>query len=184
MPKLLQEPPTLDRPIDPRELFDGETSGEVGSEYQVSGPFGSSFGSFFARSSSSLAAAEAGTDGTGGLPYGEITMAGMIERENSENSNKLSGTQERDTTGAAASEGDRDAGEGEGKSNSVKSGAAAVPSYLAELGVESDLTIDSAFSSLKGEEGGGEEGEKEEGDEVKAKKLPSIFGFGAGTSSL
>ncbi|CAI7996825.1 hypothetical protein GBAR_LOCUS1972 [Geodia barretti] len=76
MPKLLQEPPALQRPYDPHELFDSAASKDVESDFAVSGPFGSTFGSFFTRSSPPQA-----TGKSSGLPYGEITMQGITEKE-------------------------------------------------------------------------------------------------------
>ena len=181
MPKLLQEPPVLQRPYDPRELFDSEESGE-GTENQVSGLFGSTFGSFFTRSVSS---SEAGAQGSGSaagtsssLPYGEITMRGVGEKQAGEEE-KLTATGETKPVETAS-----DTQQGDSKRDEEKLGlgkGTAVPSYLAELGVGSDLTIDSAFSSLKSDEGKGEMGEGGGGPktEVMAKKLPSIFGLGS-----
>ena len=184
MPKLLQEPPTLQRPFDPHELFDSATSREVESPFPVAGPFGGTFGSFFTRSSppQTGTTSNSSSGGGGGLPYGEITMGGIPARETSggEDGEKVSGGREKtavETTSMAEPQHNAQE-EGDGKAKSAKS-AAAVPLYLAELGVENDLTIDSAFSSLKREEteGGTDGGE---GGQVMAKKLPSIFGFGSG----
>ena len=108
-------------------------------------------------------------------------MCGVNDKESGDN-NSTSGSHVKNSVEAKSSESRQDTGgEGDVKSNSTKS--TAVPSYLAELGVDSDLTIDSAFSSLKGQDtaatsGSGEGGQK---TEVMAKKLPSIFGFGSGT---
>lgn len=173
MPKLLQEPPALQRPYDPHELFDSAASREVESDYAVSGPFVSTFGSFFTRSSPPQASS---TGKSSGLPYGEITMQGITEKEPA----TVQGKQDENTVEAASSQTHQGPHVDENdKSNSTKS--AAVPLYLAELGVDSDLTIDSAFSSLKGGDTAGETGSGEK-NEVMAKKLPSIFGFGSGTS--
>jgi hypothetical protein len=173
MPKLLQEPPALQRPYDPHELFDSAASREVESDYAVSGPFVSTFGSFFTRSSPPQASS---TGKSSGLPYGEITMQGITEKEPA----TVQGKQDENTVEAASSQTHQGPHVDENdKSNSTKSPA--VPSYLAELGVDSDLTIDSAFSSLKGGDTAGETGSGEK-NEVMAKKLPSIFGFGSGTS--
>ena len=172
MPKLLQEPPALQRPYDPHELFDSAASKDVESDFAVSGPFGSTFGSFFTRSSPPQA-----TGKSSGLPYGEITMQGITEKEPA---TTVQGKQDENTVEAASSQTHEGPHVDENdKSNSTKS--AAVPSYLAELGVDSDLTIDSAFSSLMGgDDAAGETGSGEK-TEVMAKKLPSIFGFGSGT---
>ena len=167
MPKLLQEPPPVQRPFDPRELFDSAASREVsGSEYQVSsGPFGTTFGSFFTRSSS-----DSGAPTTDSLQYGEITMT----------SDRDSGKSE---TNAATATNPEESEAKKEELNSTKT--TVVPSYLAELGVgESDLMIDSAFSSLDKKDGtGGQDGSSRgtESTTVTAKKLPNIFGLGSGT---
>ena len=179
MPKLLQEPPPLQRPYDPLELFDSAASREVESDFPVSGPFGTTFGSFFTRSSPPQGGGGKNSD----LPYGEITMQSITEKE-SRVKDTVPEKQDKSSVEAVPSQTDQSAqGNEDKKSNSTKS--AAVPLYLAELGVDSDLTIDSAFSSLK--DGGstaqrpGGEGEGGPKTEVMAKKLPSIFGFGSGT---
>lgn len=70
--------------------------------------------------------------------------------------------------------------EGDSRSDETKK---AVPSYLAELGVglgDSDLTIDSAFSSLDKKDDLAGQGESKK-TEITAKKLPNIFSLGTGT---
>ena len=162
MPKLLQEPPPSQRPFDPRELFDSAASKDVPEDYQVSGPFGSTFGSYFTRSSEATSS---------NAPYGEITMTNVSKDEQSESS-----------PGKVKSADSAEPEKVDGKADETKK---VVPSYLAELGVGlggDDLTIESAFSSLDNSNGKGEnsEGMKKT---VTAKSLPSIFGFGSGASS-
>ena len=166
MPRLLQEPPPLQRPFDPQELFDSAASKDVPADYQVSGPFGSTFGSYFTRSSEAAEAASSNA------PYGEITMttAGTDAPSAEGSPGKAKSTESQEMEKEVV------------KSDETKK---VVPSYLAELGVGlggDDLTIDSAFSSLDNNGGKGENngGLKET---VTAKSLPSIFGFGSGTSS-
>ena len=161
MPKLLQEPPPHQRLFDPRELFESANKEET-SDYQVSGHFGSKFGvgSFFMRSSSTD---EGGKEATDSLPYGEIRMNKETETDSA------SGEEEEATTRTPVERQDQEAVESSTKTT--------VPSYLAELGVglgDSDLTIDSAFSSLDKDASG-------QGGGDTTQKLPGIFGFGSGT---
>ena len=172
MPKLLQEPPSLQRPFDPRELFDSKEAAASDSEVST-GHFGSTFGSFFTR----LSATEASGSGTASsnLPYGEITMTTHVHRDTEADSK----SSKADTT-TTVSECRKDQAQDEdGKTDSTTK--ATVPSYLAELGVglgDSDLTIDSAFSSLDKKE---EAETSKESLLVTAKKLPSIFSLEPGT---
>ena len=169
MPKLLQQPPPQQRPFDPHELFDSAASKEVPSDYQVSGPFGSTFGSYFTRSSEAAESA-------GKIPYGEITITNVrTDTESVADPNKEE--QVRTTKSVDQKE---QAIEDDRKSDETKK---TVPPYLAELGVgigESDLTIDSAFSSLDKKDAGQEEGGGQQKTAITAKKLPSIFSFGSG----
>ena len=174
MPKLLQDPPPPQRPLDPRELFGSVSAKEVPSDYEVSGPFGSSsFGSFFSRSS------ETGESATK-MPFGEITMP----NNQTDNEAALTQSEEKHREPTRLAE-PQEARENDRKPEDTK---VQVPSYLAELGMglggDSSLTIDSAFSSLdkKGDaDAGGGGGSGEQKTAVTAKKLPSIFSFGSGS---
>ena len=174
MPKLLQNREILERPLDPKELFGGNSGGRGGSpEFEMVGLFGSSIGSYISRVSDPRSSSE--------LSFGEITMP-----ETNEHRPEAKEGDER-------SEGEGVSGEGlsvkaeddkkEGVSSSMKGEETpvAVPSYLAELGVglgDSDLTIDSAFSSLdKKEEVENERESVSQKSQDAAKKLPSIFSF-------
>lgn len=161
MPKLLQQPPPQQRPFDPRELFDSAASKDVPSDYQATGPFGITFGSYFTRSS------EAVKSTNNNMPYGEIHMTNVTT-----SSTTLKDISSEEETREHANEGDS-------KSDEAKK---TVPSYLAELDVglgDTDLTIDSAFSSLDKKDIAGQGDSRKMED--TAKKLPSIFSLGSGT---
>lgn len=162
IPKLLKDPSALERPLDPRELFGGSTDTDEGyGEIQV--PFGK-FGSYFSRTEevSHSPVSERGQ------VFGEITLNVDTKCEAEEHhSEKTPEIQmESPTESKPASSPNKPQ----------------VPSYFAhlDLGLDSDLQIESAFGSL-GEKNKGED--SLDGDDSKqkpdtAKKLPSIFGFG------
>ena len=168
MPKLLQEPPPQQRPFDPCELFDSTGSKDEPSEYQTAGPFGSTFGSYFMRSSSEAA------ESTTNMPYGEIHMTSVVTSDASKNVSNEENQTEITQSMVQVEEGD----------SRLDETKKAVPSYLAELGVglgDSDLTIDSAFSSLdKKDDIAAGQGDSKK-TEITAKKLPNIFSLGTGT---
>ena len=165
MPKLLQNRDNLEKPLDPKELF-GSAEGKEASdsaEFEVTGHFGSSIGSYFTRHSESTHLSK--------QPFGEITMPEVREKK------EEGGIGERDVEAAAEAntKGERGEAGREGEETKVE-----VPSYLAELGVglgESDLMIDSAFSSLDKKDGGSESETQKQKPQDAAKKLPNIFGF-------
>lgn len=152
IPKLLQDPTTLDKPLDPGELFGGSTSMEP---EDITTPFGS-FRSFFTKSETAVSA-------TGAQQFGEITLQDKQSEENV-NPQRTKLTEGQDSQAVART-----------PETSAPETKQSVPSYLAalDLGLDEprDLKIDSAFGSL------GET--SKEGQKEGAKKLPSIFGFGS-----
>ena len=167
IPKLLQNPLSLDKPLDPRELFGSNEKGlETEQEYgEITAPFGS-FRPFFSRSSQAGPSSSEHESGAK-QPFGEITLEHQEKRT----------SPPPQVTRTAQPE------EKEVEVSPSASFPPKVPSYLASLDVglgggSSDLTIDSAFSSLgdkSKEQGVAMETSKEP---QTAKKLPSIFGLG------
>ena len=179
IPRLLQDGAGLDKPMDPRDLFKG--SGESGYDNvsAAAAPFGMFKSNFFSRSQS-----EGGGGGGGGgeskQPFGEITLGEVMKKEGESVSRGTAAREEREVSERANSvEKDSASVPREKVEEDVKS---EVPSYLAHLdvGLGSDLKIDSAFGSLASEGGGGAageggSGEGKEGEESQARKLPSMI---------
>lgn len=169
VPKLLQDPTALDKPLDPQELFGSQGIEEGSGAGELTAPFGG-FGSYFSRSGLG------GDSSKGSHEFGEITLhkdkekpGQQEERNSSEKENTLFGERDRiaesDTSEPHTTE---------------ETTSKAVPSYFADLGIgtENDLKIDSAFGSLDNKEEGSSESSNQRQHDA-AKKMPSIFGFGS-----
>lgn len=167
MPKLLQNRDNLEKPLDPKELFGSAGAQEAPSEFEVTGHFGSTIGSYFSRHSESPHLSR--------QPFGEITMPEVKEKKDEREGGGGTGEREDEVAAEVKTKGEREEDGKEGETSKVE-----VPSYLAELGVglgESDLTIDSAFSSLDKKGKVSESESQKQKPQDAAKKLPSIFGF-------
>ena len=160
IPKLLQDPSALEKPLDPCELFSGST--EAGQEYgEIRAPFGT-FGSYFSRAQEGSLSPKGSHQQFGEITLNVNTKHKAEERipEKESPNQKESPTPQKDASSPTKPH---------------------VPSYFAQLELEldSDLKIDSAFSSLE-EKSKGEDGSDADSKQKldAAKKLPSIFGFG------
>lgn len=174
IPKLLQDPAALDRPMDPRDLFKG--SAETGYEdSSTPAPFGIFKSNFFSRSQSAPTDKRAGP--VDKQAFGEITLDDAVIHP-------PAGSEEDRKQGAKGASGaDVQAESGDellSKPKEKSPEPPAVPSYLAQLdvGLGSDLKIDSAFGSLADSGKSDKEGKKEGEEETLARKLPSMFGLG------
>ena len=151
VPKLLQDPTALEKPLDPRELFKGSEH-DFG---EITTPFGG-FKSFFSRSEMKSETSDAGNQ-----QYGEITpVQSSIKHQTNDQ------VEEEQDDGSL-------------EERAISPQKPVVPSYLSDLGLgtENDLKIESAFGSL--DERTNETQQSQEKIQP-AKKLPSIFGFGSG----
>ena len=154
IPKLLQNPSTLEKPLDPRDLFGGKD--EDTQEYgDYTAPFGTFKSSFFSQSQHSTLS----EDPLSSQKFGEITL---------------------DADKAKVSTSEENLEEKSDETSAKVPPKNEVPSYFAHLdmGLDSDLKIDSAFGSLS--EGGKTASDSEEVkvQDSQARKLPSIFGLG------
>ena len=180
IPRLLQDPAALDRPMDPLDLFKG--SAETGYEdSSTPAPFGIFKTNFFSRSQP--APPDEGAGPAAKRAFGEITLEGTSSRDRQGYPACGAEDQKRETKGAS----DTDAQVGSGNEPSSKVSPEekspeppSVPSYLAQLdvGLGSDLKIDSAFGSLADDGKSSKEGKKEGEESSLARKLPSMFGLG------
>ena len=173
IPKLLQDSSSLNRPMDPGELFGGKDALSVGDERErgpgITTPFGA-FRSMFPQAPS-LESVEnnAESAGSSSQKFGEITMetdqppAKAKDEEVVKEKEALSESTKTD----------------EIKDSNSSSKPAEVPSYLAHLnmGLGDDLKIDSAFGSLSEKSKKEEENSEKTSQDSQARKLPSIFGF-------
>lgn len=190
IPKLLANTSALDKPIDPRDLFKGAGGAPETCYEDVSVSFGMFKSNFFSHSSSSPSQTNS-TQEDSEQPFGEITLkdhhptAGSGRRD-ARSSLSPARKEGRDKTTAQSSGSSAtkpvDESEEVIPSSDVFSSKPKVPAYFAQLdlGLGSDLKIDSAFGSLAGkeeEEGGGDSSSKEK-EESQARKLPSMFGLG------
>lgn len=155
--------------MDPRDLFKGGVTGSAESGYEdvTAAPFGMFKSNFFSRSQSSPQE-EAGLVKQA---FGEITLEGTSPRSPAESKQwgKETGRDSKTTS---------ESDENPQKNPEEDSSPSGVPSYLAQLdvGLGSDLKIDSAFGSLARDRSEGDkDGQKEE---LQARKLPSMFGLG------
>lgn len=176
IPKLLQNPQSLDNPLDPKELFGSNAKGlETEQEYgEITGPFGS-FRPFFSRNESGSRGGQSSSQrGTGTKqPYGEITL------EHRDDSLRKSPSPPPQISRTAQPEARKE--EKDTKLSPSAITQSPVPSYLASLGLGSgsdDLTIDSAFGSLGDKNKDAADAGKGAEKQDTAKKLPSIFGLG------
>ena len=172
IPKLLQDSSTLNRPMDPGELFGGKDALSVGDEREhgpgITTPFGA-FRSMFPQAPSSESEENNAESAGSSQRFGEITMGAdppptkakddEADNEKEESSESIKSDEIKD-------------------SNSI-SKPAEVPSYLAHLnmGLGDDLKIDSAFGSLSKKSTKDEENSEKSSQESQTRKLPSIFGF-------
>ena len=179
VPKLLQDPSSLNKPIDPRELFRNASGGsgvDLGyGDDNNAGPFGMFRSNLF--SSRPQPTQEASDGSKTQQQFGEITLktttpprGGVISNEDmketeGESSKSLSNTNLSSSSVSAAGE----------SSQSTEHAQAEVPSYLAQLdvGVGKDLKIESALGALGSKNLDG--GTKKDDEEQQARKLPNIF---------
>lgn len=175
-PKLLQDSAALDRPIDPRDLFKG-IAGSAESVYEdvAAAPFGMFKSNFFPRSQPPLF--EEGSE-PAKRAFGEITLEGVSSQDPRGSAQTKGGRRK----GTEPSDIETPAKRDEVSMLSPKEDSPqppSVPSYLAQLdvGLGSDLKIDSAFGSLA-EDGKSDGGKDKEGEGSQARKLPSMFGLG------
>lgn len=183
VPKLLQDPSALNKPIDPRDLFKNAGSSEVsyggGGGGGGTGPFGLFKSNLF---SSRTQSQDNSDDRKSRRQFGEITLdqTTSIPRDENSNSSEQGDGKESNTT-----ETHSDSSKSNKNTESEDPSAPAkvqVPSYFANLdvGLGSDLKIDSALGALASKNVEEEENgrRKEEKEELQARKLPSMFGFG------
>ena len=172
IPKLLQDTSNLNRPLDPRELFGSKDALSGGEEEYagVTAPFGA-FRSIFTQSQPSDADGNIADSAISSQKFGEITMGAAVDPSpaKAKESNKVT-TGEKATPESAANE-----------QVKTEKEPSQVPSYLADLnvGLGSDLKIDSAFGSLseKSAKDGDDSKPGSSSHDSQARKLPSIFGF-------
>lgn len=147
--------------MDPRDLFKGVGgSAESGYEDIAKAPFGMFKSNFFSRSQ--LSPQEEA--GLAKQAFGEITLEATSPRSPAHS--------ERQAETPDRSDNDQHSKE--------DSSQPSIPSYLAQLddvGLGSDLKIDSAFGSLARDKSEGDEESKKD-EELQARKLPSMFGLG------
>lgn len=169
IPRLLQDPAALDRPMEARDLFKGVGGVAEAGYDEVS--FGMFKSNFFPRSQQIQ---EGVGPGVARQPFGEITLEDMLPGRDAESASDEKGK------GRGSDKHIEGAEEMHVNSSAAASPSPLVPSYLAQLdvgGLGNDLKIDSAFGSLTSKcEGGGASNEK--GEESQARKLPSMFGLG------
>ena len=173
MPKLLQNREVLERPLDPKELFGGNSGGsrEGSLEFDMVGIFGSSVGSYISRVSDPRSSSDAS--------FGEITLPQNTHGPETKDGDEKC---EREGVSGESLSAKQEEVKKEGVSGTKKGEETpvTVPSYLAELGVglgESDLTIDSAFRSLDKRVIESKKESVTQKSQDTAKKLPSIFSF-------
>lgn len=173
IPKLLQDSSSLNRPMDPGELFGGKDALSVGEEQErgpgITTPFGA-FRSMFPQAPSSESEGNNAESAGSSQKFGEITM----------------GTDPLPTKAKETDEVDKEkevlpesTNTNETKDSNSSSKPTEVPSYLAHLnmGLDDDLKIDSAFGSLSDKSTKDSENSEKSGQDSQARKLPSIFGF-------
>ena len=174
IPKLLQDSSVLDKPIDPQDLFKGVGSAEA-SYGEVSAPLGIFKSNFFSRSQTQDKAENMK------LPFGEITLKDSSTAPSSSEEEKAENGMDKEHHSKEIPLSSKDSCSDELTEEQTPPKPSHVPSYLAQLdmGLGSDLKIDSAFGSLadKTETSGGENSKKKE-EESQARKLPSMFGLG------
>lgn len=173
IPKLLQDSSALNQPMDPGELFGSKDALSGGEEEYggITAPFGA-FRSMFALSQPSDAQ-ESGADSAGASQqFGEITMGTTSHVSNPTAAKSNESEAEEKLPSDTKSE--------DKATEDFSSKPSEVPSYLAHLdmGLGSDLKIDSAFGSLSEKSSkDGKSHEGSSGQDSQSRKLPSIFGF-------
>lgn len=160
IPKLLQEGVGLDKPMDLRDLFKGVGGMQEAGYDDTSAPVGMFKSNFFPRSQQS----EEDTK----QPFGEITLTGKEA-----NAGSQSGAKDEDVE----VDGGRATSTAETNPKCEAPEVSKVPSYLAQLdvGLGSDLQIDSAFGSLAGKADSDGDATSNQGEEFQARKLPSML---------
>ena len=169
IPKLLQDSSALNQPMDPGELFGGKDALSGGEEEYggITAPFGA-FRSMFVPSQPLDAQESSADSASSSQQFGEITMGTTVSDPTPVKSYETE-AEEQSPLDSKSEDKDRE---------DFSSKPSEVPSYLAHLdmGLDSDLKIDSAFGSLS--EKNSKNGESHEGSQdSQARKLPSIFGF-------
>jgi len=171
VPKLLQDPSALNKPIDPRELFrnaGGENIGSLGYEIETSGPFGLFKSNLFSSRSQQNTDHDKGDQ----QQFGEITLRGTTPPKGYPSGTSIIDKDNASMISSGQSQvaGDDSTTESSGSAGSAQSSS--VPSYLAQLdmGLGKDLKIESALGALASKST-----TEETKVEEKARKLPNIF---------
>ena len=170
IPKLLQDSSALNQLMDPGELFgskDALSGGEEKDYGAITAPFGA-FRSMFAPSQPPDTR-ESGDDSAGSTQqFGEITMGASVSDPAPEKSNENEAEEKSPLDTKAEDKNTED----------VSSKPSEVPSYLAHLdmGLGSDLKIDSAFGSLS-EKSSNNGKSHDQGSSGQDSQARSIYGF-------
>ena len=172
IPKLLQDSSSLNRPMDPGELFSGKDALSVADEREqrgVTAPFGT-FRSMFAQAPSSESEENNAESAGPAQKFGEITMGTEPSPPKAKESDDVVKERQESSDLTKVEE---------NKDSNSTSKPSEVPSYLAHLnmGLGDDLKIDSAFGSLSDKSAKDGENSEKNSQDSQARKLPSIFGF-------
>lgn len=159
--------------MDPRDLFKG-IAGSAESGYEDVAPFGMFKSNFFPRSQPPLSEEESGPSKRA---FGEITLEAVSSQDPRSSAQTKGSRREGREQAETPAKSDEVLKASPPKEDSPQP---SVPSYLAQLdvGLGSDLKIDSAFGSLAAEDSKSEGGKDDKKDESQARKMPSLFGLG------